>query len=1104
MHCPMCVAENAVTRRFCGQCGTPLPSTCPACGFENEATAKFCGGCGKLIGEQAAPVLDITPAPARTDGAERRHLTVMFCDLVGSTKLASQLDPEDLRDVIGSYHKCVADTVSRHDGFVAKYMGDGVLVYFGYPQAHEDDAERSVRAGLAVIEAVRQVSSLELLQVRVGLATGVAVVGDLIGSGSAQEQAVVGETPNLAARLQALAGSDQLVIAENTRRLVGDLFEYENLGEVEVKGLTAPVLAFHVLRESQVRSRFEALRTDETPLIGREEEVELLTRRWEQAKAGHGCVVLISAEPGIGKSRLAEAFRESLKCEPHARLRYFCSPNHQDSALFPFISQLERAAGFERDDTPSARLDKLESLLAANVTAEGDLQLLAELLSIPFDVRYVALNLPPLRKRDRTFEALLRQLGGLAGKQPVLMVFEDLHWADPTSRELLDLAIEQIGGMPVLLLATFRPEFQRPWNDQPNVTTVSLGRLGHEESGQLVRGIIGSAAGLSSEVVAEIVERTDGVPLFLEELTKAILEASAGGVDHGLVAVASIPAISFAVPATLHSSLMARLDRLGSTAKEVAQVGAAIGRDFSYQLLAAIARHTEAELHLGLGRLAEAGLVFQRGTPPESNFLFKHALVQDAAYSTLLRSQRKELHARIGKVLEAQFPGTADTQPEILAHHFNQAGLVDRAIEYWRRAGLRSVGRSAHSEAAAHFVCALELLGRQPSSRQRNMHELELTLALAVPLIAVHGFGAMRVEECALKAKELSDTLPGSPSRFAARRLAWNSCLMRQPVPRTIALAQDLIGLAEDDTNPAILPVAHRALGYSLLIAGKFHEADEMLARGAALADAISDREFAVYGEHPSMICRAYGGQAKIMTGFPTTGARLVDEAIAYARHEENAHSVAWALAVAAHISQIHHDTAATVRFASEAMDTAREHHLPQWLALGERCMGWAMHQLGDFEVGMNLQQQGVKGWYDTGAMIHTTHCEVMLAESFLREGQTAAARAHLDNARAHRAGYGEGYLSAEIDRLEGLLLHYEQAPAEIVAEYLNISLNTARRQGARLLELRTATTFARMLAEKDECHSAVGLLAPVYWRFTEGFDTADLKEAKALLDELG
>jgi class 3 adenylate cyclase len=453
------------------------PAPCPACGFENEPATKFCGGCGKPIGEVAAPAPVIVSAAPRADAAERRQLTVMFCDLVGSTALASRLDPEDLRDVIGTYHKCVAETIGRFDGFLAKYMGDGVLVYFGYPRAHEDDAERAVRASLAVVEAVRRVPSPELLQVRIGLATGLAVVGDLIGSGAAQEQAVIGETPNLAARLQALAGPDEIVIPENTRRLVGNLFEYDTLGQVEVKGLSTPVSAYRVVRESRVDSRFEALRTGETPLVGRDEEIELLRRRWAQAKAGRGRVVLISAEPGIGKSRLAEAFRQSLENEPHTRLRYFCSPHHQDSALFPFIAQLERAAGFERDDTPGLRLDKLEALIAANSPAEGDVPLLAELLSLPLDSRYPALDITPQRKKEKTFDALLRGLEDLARQQPVLMVFEDLHWMDPTSRELLDLTVQQIDRMPVLQIATFRPEFQVPWTDHPHITTLSLGRL---------------------------------------------------------------------------------------------------------------------------------------------------------------------------------------------------------------------------------------------------------------------------------------------------------------------------------------------------------------------------------------------------------------------------------------------------------------------------------------------------------------------------------------------------------------------------------------------------------------------------------------------------
>jgi class 3 adenylate cyclase len=607
----------------------------------------------------------------------------MFCDLVGSTALASRLDPEDLREVIGAYHRCVAETIGRFDGFVAKYMGDGVLAYFGYPQAHEDDTERAVRASLAAVEAVRRVPSPEGLQVRIGLATGLAVVGDLIGAGAAQEQSVIGETPNLAARLQALAGPDWIVIPEATQRLVGALFEYESLGEVEIRGFAAPVPAFRVIRESPAGSRFEALRTGETPLIGREEEIELLSRRWAQVKAGAGRVVVISAEPGIGKSRLAEAFRLSLEGEPHTRLRYFCSPHHQDSALFPFIAQLERAAGFERDDAARAKLEKLEMLVAANGPAEGDVQLLADLLSVPLDGRYPPLDLTPQRKKEKTFEALLRQLAGLARQHPVLMMVEDLHWADPTSRELLDLAVSEVEPLAVLLITTFRPEFQAPWTGQPHVTALALRRLGREESGVLVRRLIGGNIALSTEVVDEIIDRTDGVPLFLEELTKAVLEARASGADDGRSTAAAIPTTSLAVPATLHASLMARLDRLGPMAKEVAQVGAAIGREFPYELLANVAQRTEEEVREALGGLVNAGLVFQRGTIPEARFSFKHALVQESAHGLLLRRARQDLHRRIAELLEHPSWGVADRQPELLAQHYEQADFDEKAIEYW-------------------------------------------------------------------------------------------------------------------------------------------------------------------------------------------------------------------------------------------------------------------------------------------------------------------------------------------------------------------------------------------------------------------------------------
>src|SRR6516164_9210049 len=579
-----------------------------------------------------AAVPAASPANATAE-AERRQLTIMFCDLVGSTPLSTRFDPEDLHEIVGAYHRCVADTVGRFGGFVAKYMGDGVLIYFGYPEAHEDDAERAARAGLAVIDAVGQLATQEPLNVRIGIATGLVVVGDLIGAGAAQERGVVGETPNLAARLQALARPGTLVVADTTRRQIGTLFEIEDLGPQPLAGFAELQPAWRVAGESGVVSRFEALRSGTTPLVGRDEELDLLTRRWQQAKSGEGRVVLVSGEPGIGKSRLTAALWQHIESEPHTRLRYFCSPHDQDSALYPFIGQLERAAGFARDDTNATKLDKLEALLADGAEP-GDLSLIAEMLSLSSGDRFPPLDLSPQRKKERTLAALLRQLQALTRRQPVLMIFEDLHWIDPTSHEVLDLTVEKITDLPMLLVVTYRPEFQPPWVGGSQVTVIALNRLGRSEGARLVHRLAGNLGALPPDIVDEIVERTDGVPLFVEELTKAVVEA---GADRGYASRSAVPPSSLAVPATLHASLLGRLDRLGPSAKNVAQVGAAIGRDFSYELLAAAVPLAEPELQEALRRLVEAGLVFQRGMPPAAEYLFKHALVQDTAYSTLLR-----------------------------------------------------------------------------------------------------------------------------------------------------------------------------------------------------------------------------------------------------------------------------------------------------------------------------------------------------------------------------------------------------------------------------------------------------------------------------------
>ena len=619
-----------------------------------DAIAALRTDAGARVPSSDAATISSAPTVSPEDRAERRQVTVMFSDLVGSTALSARMDPEDLREVISAYQKCVAEVVGRFGGFVAKYMGDGVLVYFGYPEAHEDDAERAVSAGLELIPAIRSLKSPVSLQSRVGIATGMVVVGDLIGSGSAREQAIVGETPNLAARLQGIAEPNTVIISESTRRLLGNLFELKDLGGRDLKGVAGQMRAWVALRASTVESRFEALHaTGLTALVGRDEETELLLRRWSRAKSGEGQVVLLSGEAGIGKSRLTAALLERLATEPHTRLRYFCSPQHTDSALYPIIGQMERAAGFIHDDTPQARLNKLDVLLAQTSTSAGDAALFADMLSLPNDGRYLALALSPEQRRQRTLEALTAQMQALSRQNPVLMIFEDVHWTDPTSLEAFGRAVDRLRTLRVLLIVTFRPEFEPPWIGRPYVTALTVNRLAQRDIEAMIDHVAGNKL-LPASVRQDIIERTDGIPLFVEEMTKAVLEAESEGEAQRTAAV--VPAPTLAVPASLHASLMARLDRLGS-AKEVAQIGAAVGRQFSHALLAAIAHARVPELQSALDRLVAAGLLFRQGVPPHASYLFKHALVQDAAYSTLLREPRRALHARIAETIESQFRG---------------------------------------------------------------------------------------------------------------------------------------------------------------------------------------------------------------------------------------------------------------------------------------------------------------------------------------------------------------------------------------------------------------------------------------------------------------
>ncbi len=885
----------------------------------------------RAIGElQGAPEPStVAAAPiAPHDTAERRQVTVMFSDLVGSTALSARMDPEDLREVISSYQKCVAETVRRFGGFVAKYMGDGVLVYFGYPEAHEDDAERAVRAGLELIAAVAGLKVRAQLQTRVGIATGLVVVGDLIGTGSAQEQAVVGETPNLAARLQSIAEPNTVVIAQGTRRLLGNLFELEDLAAKELKGIAGPVRAWIALHASAVASGFEAQhQTKLTPLVGRDEDLELLLRRWRQTVGGESRVVLLSGEPGIGKSRLIVALEEQLQTKQYTPLRYFCSPLHTDSTLYPFISQLERAAGFEHNDTMEAKLDKLSSLLGASPNHDNDVQLLAELLSVPTGDRYPPLNLNGREKKRKTIEALVCQLEILVRQRPVLMIFEDAHWIDPSSRELLDTTIERVARLAVMLVITFRPEFRPSWTGQSHVTTLNLSRLGRREGAALAGSVAGNN-GLCEEVIDEIIERTDGIPLFVEELTKAVVEARFGDGDEPST-LNRVPPSALAIPATLHASLMARLDRLGAVAREVAQIGAAIGREFSYEVLAPIAQKTAEEVLTALSRLTDAELVFCRGAPPQATYLFKHALVRDVAYGSLLRGQRQALHGRIADVLAEHFPITVEAEPEVLAHHYREAGAADAASTYFERAGDRAAARSAYIE-ATHFRAAIEEADRLPQKEERARRALTLLLKLGPAIAVTIGEWKPEFEAVYRRARDLGREVDDGPKLFRATWGLW-FCANRTDNKQSRKWTKELTSLAQRLGDESLLLEAQHCRWGDEYFAGNVPRILETTEEGIRCYDPKRHAQLAeaFAGHDPGVCALVVHAVGLSLRGLPDQARRTVERALVLAESLVHPPSIVFAHAVAGRTFMIIRDRHGGERTSARTVALAEKFDLP-------------------------------------------------------------------------------------------------------------------------------------------------------------------------------
>ncbi len=1119
MRCPSCGFENPEVMKFCVKCATPLSPHCPQCGFENPPGSVFCGQCATLLtGQTPSPKLSQKDRQLdnqdhkATPEAERRQLTVMFCDLVGSTPLAEQLDPEELREVIRSYQEVCAEVIDRFDGYIGKYLGDGLLVYFGYPLAHEDDAQRAVRAGLEILEEIERLNThLQCdkgikLAIRLGIHTGLVVMGEMGGGKKRDPMAIVGETPNIAARLQGLAEPNTVVISSATYPLVEGLFECHDLGMHALKGISSPMRVYQVICESGVWSRFEVSATKGlTPLVGREQEVGLLLERWEQVKEGRGQVVLLIGEAGIGKSRLVQVLKEYVAGEAHARIESRCSPYYQNSAFYPVIDHLQRLL-FRKEDSTEDKLGKLERALVGAqhaVPIQETVPLFASLLSLPIPDSYPTLNLTPQRQKQKTMETLLVWLLKEAENQPVLRIVEDLHWVDPSTLEYLSLLVEQVPTARIFTLFTFRSDFSPPWAMRSHLTRIMLNRLTLKQVEVMVEKMTGGKA-LPAEVLQQIVARTDGVPLFVEELTKMVLESGLLREQEGYYELAgSLPPL--AIPTTLQDSLMARLDRLG-TVKEVTQLGATLGREFTYELLHAVSPLDEATLQTDLDKLVEAELIYQRGLPPQARYFFKHALIQEAAYQSLLRSKKQQYHQKIAQILEERFPETVETQPELLGHHYTEAGLAGQAIPYWQRAGQRARQRSANVEAIGHLTKGLELLKTLPDTPERSQQELDLQTTLAPALMATKGYASTEVEKAYARARELCQQVRETTQLFPVLRGLWVFYQVRAEHQTARDLAEQLLHLAQNVQDPALLLEVQLVLGATLFFLGEFAPARAHLDQGMTLYDPRKHRSLVLpYSvADPGVVCLSYAAWTLWHLGYPDQAMKKSHEALTLARELSHPFSLAFAMDFAAWLHQYRREGQAAKEQAEAAMTLSTEHGFPHWVAMGTILRGGALAEQGQGEEGIAQMHQGLAAWRATGAELVRPYFLALLAEASGKVGQIEDGLTVLAEALSVINISGERFYEGEIYRLKGelalALSQKNQAEAETCFRQ---AVDIARQQSAKSLELRAAMSLCRLLQRQGEREEAQQMLAQIYGWFTEGFDTADLKEAKALLEEI-
>jgi predicted ATPase/class 3 adenylate cyclase len=1058
----------------------------------------------RMAPSPAASAIAAPAEPASAD-AQRRQITVMFCDLVGSTELSQRLDPEDLRDVMRSYQDTARQVVDRYEGHIAQYLGDGLMVYFGWPHAHGDEAKRALRSGLEIVEATRRLQGPEELSVRVGIATGLVVIGETTEGETASEMAV-GETPNLAARLQSLARPNTVVISDLTKRLAGASFMCQDLGEHSLKGIAERERAWSVERLRNEDSEQESTVAHGMPfLVGRDEEIGLLRRAWQQSKEGHGQVVLISGEPGIGKSALVESLVTQLRDEGVPRVIVRCSPYYTNSALYPIIEHLRKVVTWRPDATPDQNLDNVERTLGDyNLPLEHFVPPLASLLSLPLPrAGYAPLELRPAELKQRIFDDLTEWQLLDTERHPILMIWEDLHWSDPTTLEYLGQLIEQAPTAALCLVLTFRPEFTPPWPNYSHKTPISLNRLERPQTEVLIAQLA-KGKGLPQPVVDHVVRKTDGVPLYVEELTKAILGSSILRETSDRYEQTG-PLSAVEIPATLHESLMARLDRLPS-AREVAQLGAVLGREFAYEVMQALGHGDESTLRDGLDELVAGELLYQRGRPPRAKYTFKHALIQDAAYQSLLKRTRRRYHQEVAQLLEARFPQQAEAEPELLAYHYTGAEMPAEATPYWLKAAKRAASRSAYREALAQLQLAKALLDSLPPGRDRTRLELQIELERAVALQATKGMAASETSEafsavqefCRRLGDEVDDIYQRASSALGV------SAIVRAQWVRALEITRELLQRAEAVHDETSVMAGHRMLGFTEFFSGNFVAGRHHLEAAVKLYDYEKHHGVAAAaGQDPGVGNLAILSWVLLPLGYPDLALARAREAIELAARLKHAHSHAYALHYASAVYLDRAEYRLAYQEAEAAIGLSNEYGFPIWLALSRIIKGEALAQLGSPDEGLIELRRGIHEFQSSGT-------QASLPSHFLGLARALRCAKRYDDALdAVHEGLdtvernSERRAEAELYRVKGELLCTSPADRTEAETCFHRAIEIARAQSTRLWELRAATSLARLWCERGESKRAHDLLAPSYGWFTEGFGTADLVAAKALLDML-